>query len=311
MPLAVAIAGGLVAALFYLSVLTGSPGSLILVYLVQLPLYGVGLSLGFKAAAIAGGTATLAALATSGLASGALFCVTEALPVALMVRLALCWRPDEDHGVWSSSGALAVALALLGGAALVAAAVILSGEPEGFRGTIHSLLSDELGAVFVGAGLSAQEGAARAVTAADLIAPLFPAMAVGSWLFMTTINGLLAQGALARFGLNHRPSPDIAETAAPRWLTALLAAAAVLAIVAPGDLGYLGRNLLAVLAIAYVFAGLGVVHAVLRRYAGRIFVLVPVYALLLLGWPILLLAVCGIIDQWFGLRSRFAAAAPR
>jgi hypothetical protein len=228
-----------------------------------------------------------------------------------MVRLALHWRPEADHGVWSSAGALVTALALLGALALVAAAAVLSGQPEGFYGTIRSLLADELGAVFVGAGLSARDGAERAVAAAALVAPLFPAMAVGSWLFMTTINGLLAQGALARFGLNRRPSPDIAETTVPRWLTALLAAAAVLAIVAPGDLGYLGWNLLPVLAIAYVFAGLGVVHALLRRYAGRIFVLVPAYVLLLLGWPVVLLAVCGIVDQWFGLRSRFAAAAPR
>ena len=52
MPLAAASACGLVAALFYLSVLTGSSGSLILVYLVQLPLFGAGLSFGVKAAAV-------------------------------------------------------------------------------------------------------------------------------------------------------------------------------------------------------------------------------------------------------------------
>jgi hypothetical protein len=65
------------------------------------------------------------------------------------------------------------------------------------------------------------------------------------------------------------------------------------------------------LGIAYVFAGLAVLHAVLRRHAGRIFILVPAYATLLLGWPVLLVAACGMIDQWFGLRQRFAAAVPR
>ena len=44
MPLAIAIACGLVAALFYLSVLTGSLGALILVNLVQLPLFLAGLA---------------------------------------------------------------------------------------------------------------------------------------------------------------------------------------------------------------------------------------------------------------------------
>jgi hypothetical protein len=95
MPLAVAIAGGLLAALFYLSVLTGSPGSLILVYLVQLPLYGVGLSLGVKAAVIAGAAATLATLA-GGFASSASFALAEALPAIILVRQALRWHGAED-----------------------------------------------------------------------------------------------------------------------------------------------------------------------------------------------------------------------
>ena len=52
-------------------------------------------------------------------------------------------------------------------------------------------------------------------------------------------------------------------------------------------------------------------HAVLRRHAGRIFILIPAYATLLLGWPVLVVAACGMIDQWFGLRQRFAAAVSR
>ncbi len=119
---------------------------------------------------------------------------------------------------------------------------------------------------------------------------------------------MLAQGALARFELNRRPSPDIAGLALPRWLAAPVVAAAILAFAEPGDLGYFGRNLVPVLGIAYVFAGLAVLHAALRRYPGRAFILVPSYMTLLLGWPVLLLAACGMIDQWFGLRQRFAAA---
>ena len=80
MPLAAASACGLVAALFYLSVLTGSSGSLILVYLVQLPLFGAGLSLGVKAAAIAMAVATAAT-------------VVHAVPVTTTQ-----WLRSKNHG---------------------------------------------------------------------------------------------------------------------------------------------------------------------------------------------------------------------
>jgi hypothetical protein len=319
MPLAAAIAGGLVAALFFLSVLTGSPGSLILVYLVQLPLYGVGLSLGVKTALIAGGAATLIAgstvtLATSaadGLYSGAFFGCAEALPVAILVARAMRWTPAGERRAWPGAGDLTIALVVLGGALLSLAALVLMAEPEGYRGMVHGFLEGELRLLIENAGLPANESASRAAELAEVATPLFPGMAACSWLFMTMINGVLAQGALARFERNRRPSPDIADLRLPRWLALPLAGAAVLAVAATGDLAYFGVNLLPVLGIAYALAGLAVLHATLRRRSDRLYMLVPAYLSLLLGWPILLLATCGIIDQWFGLRSRIAAAAPR
>jgi hypothetical protein len=315
MPLAAASACGLVAALFYLSVLTGSSGSLILVYLVQLPLFGAGLSLGVKAAAVAAGTATLATAAASGVTAGGLFLVAEALPVVFLVRQALLQRPTEARnpdGGWSSPGFLAVSLVLLGSAVLAGAAALLAFEPEGFHGSVQHFLAAQLGQLFAEAQATTPGGDAASVeVAAGEMAKVFPALAVASWLLMMTINGVLAQGALARFALNRRPSPDIATLTVPRWLLPAIVAAALAAVAIPGDLGYLGGNLMPVLAVAYVFAGLGVLHAAARRFAGRIFILIPAYAILLAGLPVVLLAACGIIDQWFGLRSRFAAAAPR
>jgi hypothetical protein len=312
MPLAAAIAGGLIAALFFLSVLTGSPGSLILVYLVQLPLYGVGLSLGVKATMIAGGTAALAASAADGVWSGAIFCLLEVLPVAVLVAQALRRHRDGDAASWSSAGALAITLVLLGAAALVVGAVRIAATGNGVAATVHGIIQDQVISTLHG-GDATLPGAPGFTTGdvADLLTPLFPALAVASWLLMTMLNGVLAQGALARFQLNRRPSPDIATLALPRWFAAPLAAAAVLAFLAEGDVAYIATNLLPILAIAYVLAGLGLLHAALRRYAGRVFLLVPAYLSLIFGWPILLLAACGIIDQWFGLRSRLAGPAPR
>jgi hypothetical protein len=258
---------------------------------------------------IAGAAATLTAFA-SGLASGVMFGLAEALPAVFLVRQALRWRGAEDDGAWAPAGSLVMSLIGLGIAALGIAGIVLATGQGGFRGAVFDFLAAELAGMIAGAGLSPQDSATRATDIAGLVAPLFPAMAVGSWLFMTAVNGLLAQGALARFALNRRPSPDIAALTVPGWLAGLLAATLGTALAARGDVSFFAWNLLPVLGFGYVFAGLAVLHAALRRYGGRLFVLVPAYVSLLLGWPLLLLAACGMIDQWFGLRSRFAAAAP-
>jgi hypothetical protein len=313
MPLAAAIASGLVAALLYLSVLTGSLGALILVYLVQLPLFAAGLSLGVKAALIAGGTATLVTGLTSGTLSGLLFFAAEALPAMLLVYQALRWRENESGAVaWCPPDRLVLWLTGIGIVALIAAALWLSGTPEGFRGTVRGFLSgqidDLLGAASGTGGAATQKSRAELI---DTLSAFFPAMAAGSWLVMSAINGILAQGALARFDLALRPAPDIAELALPRWPALLLSLALLAAFVGAGDLAYLAGNLVPVLAIPYFFAGLAVLHAVARRYAGRVFILIPAYLTLLLGWPVLLVAACGMIDQFLGLRQRFAAPPTR
>src|SRR5262249_1816402 len=159
------------------------PGSLILVYLAQLPLYGVGLSLGVKAAMIAGATATLGTLAT-GVASGMLFTAIEVLPALALIHRAL--RPAPEGDGWAPAGALAMALVMLGLVALGVAGVALAGSEGGFRGAVFGFLAEELAGIFSSAGLSASDSAARATDTAGLVAPLFPAMAIGSWLLMTT-----------------------------------------------------------------------------------------------------------------------------
>jgi hypothetical protein len=313
MPLAAAIASGLVAALLYLSVLTGSLGALILVYLVQLPLFAAGLSLGAKAVLIAGGTATLVTAAVGGVLSGVLFFLAEALPPMLLVYQALRSRTDGTGAVaWYPPGRLVLWLCGIGAAILLGAALFLTGTADGFRGTVHGFLAGQLDALLGTARTATAAGQkSQAEAMAEALTAFFPAMAVGSWLIMTTVNGILAQGALARFGLNRRPAPDMAALTLPRWTAGILAASLLIAFVAAGDIGYLGANLAPVLALAYVFAGLAVMHAVLRRQTGRILILVPAYLALLLGWPVLLVAACGMIDQWFGLRQRFAASLPR
>jgi hypothetical protein len=286
-------------------VLTGSLGALILVNLVQLPLFMAGLSLGTKSALVAGATATLATAAAGGLLAGAAILLTAVVPVLCLVAQGL--RSTGKDGAWSSAGSLVICLVALGSAPILVAMLLLAGESGGFRGAVHDFVAGQLGTLLADAASTVPDPAQRTAVIAELIAPFVPAAAAASWVAMIAINGVLAQGALTRFAANRRPAPDLATLELPRWFGIVLAAVALLAVASSGDWAYAARNLLPVLAIGYVLVGLAVLHSAVRRYPGRLFVLLPAYAAMLLGWPLLLLAACGMIDQWFGLRHRIAA----
>jgi Predicted membrane protein (DUF2232) len=296
---AIAVGCGIVAALFYLSVLSGANGALILVYLAQFPLFLAGLSLGAGAGVIAAGAGAAVTLLVAGALSALFFLAVDALPATLLVQRALLWRSDEAGRVWHyPAGRLAMWLGGLGVAAIAAAVVWFADRPGGLPE-----LSQQLVAASLGRMLELGDEAERQ------IARWFAGFAVLSWLVMVALNGVLAQGVLARFGWNRRPSPDIAELELPRWAPAALAAAVLLAA-APGTLGYFGANAWPALVLPFVFAGLAVVHVLARRSAARGPLLIGFYfVLVVFWWSIPLVAALGFLEQWVGLRRRLAFAA--
>jgi hypothetical protein len=302
---AIAAALGLVGALFALSLLTGSPGAIILLYIAQLPIFVAGLWLGAKAAVVAGAIAGGVTAAVAGPMLGALQLVGVSLPAMLMTGLALRRRQDAAGIAWYPAGRLVGWLVGLGMAGLVACALYFGGEGKGMAAIVQSALERALASAFVESGGMAEGVAqAQASAAASKLTPVFAGMVGATWLGVTALNGILAQGALARFGLNRRPAPDIATLALPEWMSPALAAAALGTLVG-GGIGYIAGNLLPIIAVGFIFGGLAVVHALARRY-GSLLLLIAVYASLLLGWPLMVVGVGGIVDQWFGLRRRFA-----
>jgi uncharacterized protein YybS (DUF2232 family) len=123
---------------------------------------------------------------------------------------------------------------------------------------------------------------------------------------MTATNGSLAQGLLARFGASWRPSPDLAALGLPMWIPVLLAFAAGATLL--GETArFIGVNVLIVLAVPFCLAGLAVLHTVARRFPRPAVTLVTFYLLAgFLGWPLLLIALLGLLDSPLGLRRRFA-----
>lgn len=90
----------------------------------------------------------------------------------------------------------------------------------------------------------------------------------------------------------------------PFWMTGLLGTAALLILLGP-PARFLGGNAMIVLGVPFCLAGLAVVHAFARRLARPAMPLAAFYVLIgLFGWPLLLLALLGLLDGLLGLRRR-------
>jgi hypothetical protein len=310
----VSVVCGVLAAGPYLLVLTGSTVSMILVYLAQLPLFAAGLWLGTGASASAGFVAALILAGSGSLLAAALFAALNVVPVVLLVRQSLLARAGPRNAVdgnaldgnavdgntveWYPPGLMTAWLTGLGLAAAVVTFVFLGG-PQATQAALREALAPAL-------DRHRGELPPELDELLTFIAFILPGIVATSWMVMTATNGSLAQGLLARFGASWRPSPDLAALGLPMWIPALLAFAAASTFFG-GTARFIGVNVLIVLAVPFCLAGLAVLHTVARRFPRPAVTLVTFYLLAgVLGWPLLLIALLGLLDSPLGLRRRFA-----
>ena len=301
---AIAVSCGSVGGCLYLSVTLGTPGALILVYMTQLPLFLAGLWLGAGAAALAGLTGSLVLLAASDLLGAALFSAVNAAPVVLLVRQALLARRRSDGTfVWYPSGLLTAWLTVLALAG-IAAALLLLGGPRGLQSALQGIVGQALDRL-------ARRPLPNRDQVAEALAMVIPGIIAASWMMMAAANAALAQGILARFGANWRPTPDLAGLGLPLWLPAALglAAAATLFVGTPR---FIGINVIIALSVPFCLAGLAVLHIAARRLTHPTMALVGFYTMAgLFGWPFLVVIILGLLESWLGLRHRLAPQGVR
>jgi hypothetical protein len=123
---------------------------------------------------------------------------------------------------------------------------------------------------------------------------------------MVMVNFMLAQALAVRAGWARRPTPEFDRLELPGWLWPGIAVAALL-VLAGGIIGDLGWSLLIVLVVPYLFLGLAVVHVMARRWSRPGLALGAIYgAMILFGWPILLVLLLGFVEDWAHLRRRWS-----
>jgi hypothetical protein len=297
--LGLAVLAGVVSSALFLCLLTGVPGMVLFAYFVQLPLMLAGLAMGLTASMIAVASALLINGVIAGAVATVIYGVIQAVPAVVVVRQALLARQQGQDVEWYPPGLLLAQLTCLAGLGIGLAFLLLLDHPGGLQGAIEAFLASalvEMGAI-----------EAEAVPSSEL-GPwmfLFPGLMATSWLVMVVVNAVLAQALAVRLGWNRRPSPDLTRLELPSWLWPALGAAGLVALLGDHGWGFLGRSLLIVFVVPYVFLGLAVIHTLVRRWSHPGWLLAAVYgALVLLGWPILAVLLLGFVEDWAHLRRR-------
>lgn len=277
-----------------------SAGVLLTVF-ASLPLFLIGLSKGSFFAAATAAAAFAALVPSLGVDAAIYYAAINALPAGLLI-----WQTERTRG---DPTRLAMTLAAMAALPIVVAALYFSSHEGGLRAVITDRLHEVLSALLSSPMFRQPESASDSDLSAlvSAMADLFPAMAAGSWAVLIASNAALAQGLLRRFDKAAMATPDIATLRAPRWMAFVLAGTLGLAYL-PDGIGYMATNLVPVVLLVFLFAGLGVIHARIRRLSGGPAWLAGVYVLLFVfGWPAALVVLLGMLDVIFDFRRRAGA----
>jgi len=297
---------GLAGAVLLASAGTGTVLSTFLLYAAPLPFAVAGLYAGAVAALAALGAAGVALTVLTGGPAGIVLLLVFGLPAALF---AVIFRLQ---GILIILGRLApgpvagrlielltfYAIALI----LFSGAFLLSSE-----GMVAPLVDGTVKLALTQAGLLAADGTGTVTAeAAEKLALFLPSGLAITWIIVLGGNLWAARALIARSG-RPAPPPVAGESLElPPRLLWLWGGALALGLL-PGDTGYLFRNTAVVLAVPYFCLGLATIHATSRAFPARTLVLAVLYVFVLgMGWPAVLVAVLGLVEQEVGLRQRFA-----
>ena len=309
----IGLGAGAASALLFASIASGSPLSFALANFAQLPIMLAAIGWTHMAGLLAAVVASIGlALATTG-SVAVVFLLGIGLPAWWIGYLALLARPangsDPNAMEWYPLGRIVVWAALA--AALV---VLITMLRYGFdAGQVQAGMRRELERAlrFLSGSpansplqLPSVKDPERLLDFLVLIVPPMKALA----LTVTSLLNLWLAALIVRIsGRLKRPWPEIAQMVFPPFAATLLAIA-VAGTFLPDLIGLASGLFTASLLLAYALLGFAVLHAVTAGLTGRSFMLTGIYFTVgLLGWPIVLMSMVGLLETLVSLRARAAA----
>ena len=274
---------------------------IVFAHFAMLPIITVGLGYGTRNASIAALCGVFTVISITDIFSGCLYGITIAFPCWFVVRHALLNRKSaQGYTDWYPVGYILSNLVGYGAMVLILAATVSFDTENGFRGVIDKLIADIFERrLTIGGQLNVSDLKYQIVS-------FFPSIAVVVWLLILSLNSVFAQAILTWKGVELRPTPSYSNLTAPEWLYWALVASATIALIGKGPYEYVGRNLAIVFAAPFFYIGLGIIHGMVRRIASPNLALTAFYIfVIILGWPILVVAGLGFFEPWINLRRRY------
>jgi len=208
-------------------------------------------------------------------------------------------RPGDSGPEWYPPGRL-VAWAAGFAIALGAIAMIAIGpDAESYRDNVAAALEQHVRSQ---PGEEAEQAELEEMS--DYLARLLLPATVSVWMITILANLWVAGRVLASSSRLARPWPDLHALEIPRPFMAV-AAASLAASLLPGAAGLVGVAALGAAIIAYLVAGLSILHAITVGLASRRMLLAIAYvAMFAFVFIALIVAVIGIGEPWIRLRAR-------
>lgn len=306
----IGLGSGLVSALLFAALASGSPLAVILFYLAPLPVFIV--SLGWPhwsglVASLAGAGALAVGLNSS---LGLVFLIGVGLPAWWLSYLALLASPGPDGSVsWYPIGRLVLWSGAIGAALTAISLPLFTGGfdsyEQGFRAALETVLRAQLDTP-EGAPLELPNGG-DPDRFLDFMVLLLPPMAALSTMLATLFNLWAGARIVRRSGRLPRPWPDIPGSLSFPRGTAAVFGLALLGTMLPGFVGLSSELLSVTLLASFTLLGFAVLHTITRGMQARPFILTAAYFLVLLQAWLVFMAVLGLAEQLAGIRARVAA----
>ena len=302
----IGLGAGIASALLFASVASGSPISILLFYLAPLPILLAGIGWSHLAALIA----ALAAATGLGALFGFWFLIAHlagvGVPAYLIAYVAMLGRHAPDGTIeWYPAGKLVLWTAGIAAVSTALTIPVFGSDLDSYRATVKQIFERvirlQLGTP-AGEPLKLPNGGDPAA-ALDLLATVMPPIAAAIAMLTSLLNLWLA-GRIARVsGRLARPWPDLSAMNFPAMTPVVLLAAIALSFLA-SIVGVAGGMLAACLLLAYAVLGFAVIHQLTRALSARGGILGTVWlVVLVLGWPVIVVALIGLADGLLDLRK--------
>ncbi|HEX4553837.1 MAG TPA: DUF2232 domain-containing protein [Xanthobacteraceae bacterium] len=310
----IGVGAGAASALLFASVLSGSFLSVVLFYLAPLPILIAAIGWSHWAGLAAALAAALGLTLPFGGFFFPAFLISVGLPAWWLGYLTLLARPAASEGEteWYPPGRLVVWAAILGALVIMAALPQFGGSEAAIQATLRGGFERMLRLqmhIPAGEALTVP-GVSDPDRLIDILAVVLPPAAAVLATMTQLLNLWLAARIVKISGRLKRPWPDLAAMRFPT-ATPFVLATAIAGTFLPDVAGIACTLVVATLLVAYAALGFAVLHGITRRLKSRSVVLVGIYtAVAIFGWPVLLVALLGLIDIALDLRARLAARGP-